>query len=167
MKRTLRIVLITVIIIAIGVVMMFITPGTLRVGNYVYSNTYETSPENTLKKYYDEIKLEQSIGSAETDNTCLFLYFNGKTINVCEMTKNDGKYCYYGEKTKYKYNTDYMVFNANTTQINNDIYYWDIIYQNRKLYVRDDDYKFIDFTVTIEGVEETRNLTFVYKIDKA
>jgi hypothetical protein len=100
MKRTIRITVITVIIFAIALVMMFVTPGTLRVGNNVYSNTYQSSPEESLKKYYDDIKLEQSIGSAETDDTCLFLYFNGKTISVCEMTKSQGQYCYFGEKIK-------------------------------------------------------------------
>ena len=69
MKRTLRIVIITVLIIAVGVVMMFITPGTLKVGTNVYSNTYQNSPEESLRKYYDEIMLEQSIGKAETEDT--------------------------------------------------------------------------------------------------
>lgn len=163
MKRTLRIVIITVLIIAVGVVMMFITPGTLKVGTNVYSNTYQNSPEESLRKYYDEIMLEQSIGKAETEDTCLYLYFNGKTISVCEMIKENGKYCYFGEKIKFKYGSDYMCFDKNKTVINNDVYYWDIVYENRKSLINDHSFNSLDFTVKIG--EETRNLSFVYKIE--
>lgn len=160
MKRTLRIIIITVLIIAVGIVMMFVTPGILRIGTNVYSNTYQNSPEGSLRKYYDEIKLEQPIGMAETDDSCLYLYFNGQTISVCEMIKNDGKYCYFGEKIKFKYGSDYMCFDKNRTVINKDVYYWDIIYENRKSLINDDNFKSLDFTVEIG--EETRNLSFVY-----
>lgn len=166
MKRTLRIVIISVLIFSVAVAMMFLTPGTLRVGTNVYSNTYQESPEASLHKYYKEIKLEQSVGTAETDNTCLFLYFNGRTINVCKMTKNDNQYCYYGQKIKYKPTTDYMSFNPNKTIINGECYYWDIIYQNRKIFVNDNKYKSIDFEVMIDGIDR-RELSFVYYIDKA
>ncbi len=164
MKRNIRITVITLLIIAIGVVMMFVTPGTLKIGDNVYSNTFQDSPESSLRHYYDEVKLEQSIGSAETDDSCLFLYFNGKTISVCEMIKNNGKYCYFGEKIKYKYGSDYMCFDKNKTVINDDIYYWDIIYENRKYLIRDDNFKTLDFTVNIG--EETRHLTFAYYIEQ-
>lgn len=80
------------------------------------------------------------------------------------MIKNNDKYCYFGEKIKFKYGTDYMRFDKNQTVINDDVYYWDIIYENRKYLIRDDKFKSIDFTVTIGN--ETRNLSFVYYIDK-
>lgn len=40
MKRTIRITVITVIIIAIGLVTMFVTPGTWKFGTNVYSNDF-------------------------------------------------------------------------------------------------------------------------------
>ena len=164
MKRTIRITVITVIIIAIGLVTMFVTPGTWKFGTNVYSNDFQKTPEDSLFHYYDTVQLQQSIGKAETDKTCLYLYFNGSSINVCEMIKNNDKYCYFGEKIKFKYGTDYMRFDRNQTVINDDVYYWDIIYENRKYLIRDDKFKSIDFTVTIGN--ETRNLSFVYYIDK-
>ncbi|MCI5597948.1 MAG: hypothetical protein MR360_01320, partial [Ruminococcus sp.] len=159
MKRTIRITIITVIIIAIGLVTMFVTPGTWKFGTNVYSNDFQKTPEDSLFHYYDTVQLQQSIGKAETDKTCLYLYFNGTSINVCEMIKNNDKYCYFGEKIKFKYGTDYMRFDKNQTVINDDVYYWDIIYENRKYLIRDDKFKSIDFTVTIGN--ETRNLSFV------
>jgi hypothetical protein len=164
MKRTIRITIITVIIIAIGLVTMFVTPGTWKFGTNVYSNDFQKTPEDSLFHYYDTVQLQQSIGKAETDKTCLYLYFNGSSINVCEMIKNNDKYCYFGEKIKFKYGTDYMRFDKNQTVINGDVYYWDIIYENRKYLIKDDKFKSIDFTVTIGN--ETRNLSFVYYIDK-
>lgn len=166
MKRTVRIIVITVLITAIGITMMFVTPGTLMVGTNVYSNTYEDTAEQTLRKYYnDDIKLKQSICKAETENTCLFLYFNGKTVSVCKMIKKDGKYCYYGQKIKFKYTSDYMSFDKNEIVINDDKYIFDIVYQNRTGFI-DNDFKKYNFSVNIEDVE-TRNLTFAYKICEA
>lgn len=164
MKRKIRIAVITIVILIVAVVMMFVTPGTLKIGTNVYSNTFQDSPESSLRHYYSEIKLEQSVCTAETDKTALFLYFNGKTVNVCKMIKEKGDYCYFGEKIKFKPNSDYMTFNKNATVINDDVYYWDIIYQNRKHQIRDKDFKTFDFTVQIG--EETRHLTFAYKIEK-
>lgn len=163
MKKIIITTISTILIIATAITMMIVTPGILKIGTNVYSNDYQNSPEASLRHYYDEIMLNQSIGGAETDDTCLFLYFNGMTVNVCEMIKKDGKYCYFGEKIKFKYNTDYMCFDKNETVINDDVYYWDIIYQNRKYLIRDDSFKTLDFTVVIG--EETRNLTFAYKIE--
>ncbi len=164
MKRKIRIAVITVAIIVVAVVMMFITPGTLKMGTNVYSNTYQDSPEASLRKYYNEIKLEESLCSAETDDTCLFLYFNGTSVNVCKMIKENSKYCYFGEKIKFKPGSDYMTFDKNATVINDDVYYWDIIYQNRKYQIKEEGFTTCDFTVNVG--EETRNLTFAYKIEK-
>lgn len=164
MKRKLIITLITVLIIAIGVTMMLITPGILKVGTNVYSNTYFDTPEEALRDYYDTIKLDKSLCKAETDDTCLFLYFNGNTVNVCEMIKKNGKYCYFGEKIKYPYNADFMCFDENPVVINNDVYYFDVLYRNRKYLVRDSDYNFCDFDVNIASGDYRRQ-TFVYKIE--
>ena len=48
MKRTIRITIITVIIIAIGLVTMFVTPGTWKFGTNVYSNDFQKTPEDSL-----------------------------------------------------------------------------------------------------------------------
>lgn len=163
MKRKIRIAVITVAIILVAVVMMIVTPGTLKIGTDVYSNTFQRTPELSLQNYYDEIKLQQSICTAETDDTALFLYFNGKTVNVCKMIRKDGNYCYFGDKIKFKPSSDYMTFNENLVVINDDCYYFDVIYQNRKYQIKDENYKTIDFSVQIG--EETRYLTFAYKIE--
>ena len=56
-----------------------------------------------------------------------------------------------------------MCFDKNKTVINSDVYYWDIVYENRKSLINDDKFKSLDFTVEIG--EETRNLSFVYMIE--
>ncbi len=165
MRRTIRITVITLVIIAIGIVTAIFTPGILKVGTNVYSNTYFDTPEDALRDYYDEIKLEKSLCKAETDETCLFLYFNGQTVNVCELIKKDGKYCYFGEKIKYLYNSDFMCFDENPVIINNDLYYFDVLYANRKYLVRNKDYRFEDFEVDFLSGEH-RSQTFVYKTER-
>lgn len=164
MKRKIRITVITLVVLIVAGIMMFVTPGTLKIGTNVYSNTFQSTPEESLKNYYKEIKLNQSICTAETDKTALFLYFNGKSVNVCKMIKEDGNYCYFGEKIKFKPSSDYMTFNENATIINDDVYYWDIIYQNRKHQIKDNAIKTFDFTVEIG--KETRYLTFAYKVEE-
>ena len=79
------------------------------------------------------------------------------------MIRKDGNYCYFGDKIKFKPSSDYMTFNENLVVINDDCYYFDVIYQNRKYQIKDENYKTIDFSVQIG--EETRYLTFAYKIE--
>lgn len=167
MKKTVRVTIITVLIVAVGVVMMFVTPGTLMIGNRTYSNVYHDSPEDALRYYYKgEIELKESVYKIETDSTCLFLYFNGRTVNVCKMIKDKSgkKYCYYGDKIKFKYESEYIKFDKNCLIINDDTYYFDIVYENRK-YLIDNDFETYDFTVKIEDTEEVRHLVFGYKIE--
>lgn len=164
MKRKIRITVITVLIIATGLTVAFITPGILKIGTNVYANTYFDTPEAALYDYYKTIKLEKSLCKAETKNTCLFLYFNGQTVNVCEMIKKNGKYCYFGEKIKYPYNADFMCFDENPVIINNDLYYFDVLYRNRRYVIKDKDYQFADFDIDFTSGEH-RYQTFAYKIE--
>ena len=104
--------------------------------------------------------LQQSKNQIHRDGEHKGMYADSKTNGM--LNKNmtgEGP-----ERDKIKYGTDYMRFDKNQTVINDDVYYWDIIYENRKYLIRDDKFKSIDFTVTIGN--ETRNLSFVYYIDK-